>query len=40
MAEKYTADELKKLGKKELVAIILSLQDQISALNDNMEKLI
>ena len=29
MAQKYTSEELKKLGRNELVAVVLSLQDQI-----------
>ena len=40
MADKYTADELNKLGQKELVGLVLSMQDQVSRLNTNLETLI
>ncbi len=40
MAQKYTADELKELGRHELVALVLSMQDHIGTLNENVEKLI
>ena len=40
MAQNYTAEELNKLGQKELVSMVLSLQDQVGKLNDNLERLI
>lgn len=40
MGQKYTADELNKLGQHELVALVLSLQDQAGRLNENIEKLV
>ena len=40
MAQKYTADELNKLGQNELVGLVLSMQEQVSTLNNNLEKLI
>ena len=40
MADKYTADELNKLGQKELVGLVLSMQDEVSRLNTNLETLI
>ena len=40
MSKKYTADELKKMSSKEKDLIILSLQDSIDELNENLEKLI
>ena len=40
MAKTYTAEELQKCDKEMLAAIILSMQDQITTLNQNMEKLI
>lgn len=40
MAQNYTAEELNKLGQKELVGIVLSLQEQVGKLNDNLERLI
>lgn len=40
MAKIYTAEELQKCDKEMLAAIILSMQDQITTLNQNMEKLI
>lgn len=39
MAKTYTAEELQKCDKEMLAAIILSMQDQITTLNRNMEKL-
>ena len=40
MAVKHTSDELYKLDKNELVAIILSLQEQLDRVNVNLESLI
>ena len=40
MAVKYAQDELNKCSKQELITIILMLQEQISQLNDNVERLI
>ena len=40
MATKYTPDELKKMDSDAKDLIILSFQDQIDKLNENMEKLI
>ena len=40
MAQNYTAKELNKLGQKELVGMVLSLQDQVGKLNDNLERLV
>ena len=40
MAQNYTAEELNKLGQKELVGMVLSLQDQVGKLNDNLERLV
>lgn len=40
MAKTYTADELDNLSKETVDAIVLSMQDQINRLNENMERLI
>ncbi len=40
MAVKHTSEELYKLDKNELVAIILSLQEQLDRVNVNLESLI
>ena len=40
MAVKHTSEELYKLDKSELVAIILSLQEQLDRVNVNLESLI
>lgn len=40
MAKTYTAEELQKCDNETLSAIILSMQDQITMRNRNMEKLI
>lgn len=37
---KYTADELNKCSKDSLVAMILSMQDQLDRMNQNLERLI
>ncbi len=39
MAERYTADELNKCSKADLKLIVLSMQDQLNQMNDNLEKL-
>lgn len=40
MAEKYTVKELNKLDKKSLMLLVLSMQDQLTQMNENLEKLI
>lgn len=40
MAKKYTVDELNTLSADSLKIIILSMQDQLEQLNQNMERLI
>lgn len=40
MAEKYTVEELNKLDKNSLMLLVLSLQDQVTQMNENLEKLI
>ena len=40
MAHKYTQDELNDLSKKAMASIILSMQDQLEQMNNNMEALI
>lgn len=40
MSRKHTPDELNTMSREELVAIILSMQGQMDALNENIEKLI
>ncbi len=40
MAKLYLPEELNNLSKETLVALILSMQDQLSQLNANMERLI
>lgn len=40
MAKIYSPEELNNLGKDTLIAMILSMQDQVSQLNANMERLI
>lgn len=40
MAKKYTVDELNSLSADALKLIILSMQDQLEQLNQNMERLI
>ena len=37
---KYTEEELNKCSKKMLISLFLSMQDQLEALNKNMELLI
>lgn len=40
MAKKYTVDELNSLSKESMMVIILSMQEQLEQLNQNMERLI
>lgn len=40
MAGKHTLEELNNLSREELIAIILGMQGQLDALNENIEKLI
>ena len=40
MSTDYSPDELNRFSKETLVAVILSMQDQLSQLNANMERLI
>ena len=40
MAKVYTKEELNSFSRETLMAVILSMQDQISQLNTNMERLI
>ena len=39
MAHRYT-EELKELGQKAVIALFLSMQDQMDRMNENMEALI
>ena len=40
MSKIYSPEELNSFGKETLVAVILSMQDQLGQLNANMERLI
>lgn len=40
MAQKYSQEELNSLSKKAMASIILSMQDQLEQMNNNMESLI
>jgi len=40
MSKKYTQDELKSCSKEMLITLLLSMQDQVERLNQNMENLI
>ena len=40
MADKHTLGELNNLSREELITIILGMQGQLDALNENIEKLI
>ena len=40
MSKQYSADELNNMRQQELVSIILSQQEQVQRLNDNLERLI
>ena len=40
MAHRYTEEELNELGQKAVIALFLSMQDQMERMNENMEALI
>ena len=40
MGIKHTHDELDKCSREELVTMVLVMQDQMDALNENIERLI
>ena len=40
MGRKHTHDELDKCSRKELVTMVLAMQEQVDALNENIERLI
>lgn len=40
MTKKYTVEELNKCSKQELMLLVMSLQDQMTQMNENLEKLI
>lgn len=40
MSKIYSPEELNRFSRKTLVAVILSMQDQLNQLNANMERLI
>ena len=40
MGKKYTAEELEKCSKQELMLMLLSMQDQMERMNGNLENLI
>ena len=40
MAHRYTEEELNELGQKAVIALFLSMQDQMDRMNENMEALI
>lgn len=40
MAQKHTLEELNNCSREELITIVLMMQGQLDALNDNIEKLI
>lgn len=40
MAQKHTLEELNNCSREELITIVLMMQGQLDALNDNLEKLI
>jgi len=40
MAKKYTVEELNQCSKQELMLLVMSLQDQMTQMNENLEKLI
>ena len=40
MAHKYTEEELNELGQKAVIALFLSMQDQMERMNENMDALI
>lgn len=40
MGQKHTLDKLNSMNREELITIILTMQGQLDALNENIEKLI
>ena len=40
MSQKHTLDKLNSMNREELITIILTMQGQLDALNENIEKLI
>ena len=40
MSQKHTLDKLNSMDREELITIILTMQGQLDALNENIEKLI
>ena len=40
MANKHTLEELNNCSREELITIVLMMQGQLDALNENIEKLI
>ena len=40
MAKEYTIDELNKCSRQELMMIVMSMQEQLARMNENLEKLI
>ena len=40
MANKHTLEELNNCSREELITIVLMMQGQLTALNENLEKLI
>lgn len=40
MAKTYTTEELNNCSKETVISIVLSMQDQVERLNQNMERLI
>lgn len=40
MAKKHTLEELSNCSKEELITLVLMMQGQLEALNENIEKLI
>ena len=40
MGRRHTHDELDKCSRDELVTMVLAMQDQVDALNENIERLI
>lgn len=40
MAKKYTVEQLNECSKQELMFLVLSWQDQMTQMNENLEKLI
>ena len=40
MGKKYTAEELEKCSRQELMLMLLSMQDQMERMNGNLENLV